>query len=522
MSEEMQAWKPKHNPWLVALTVTLATFMEVLDSSIANVALPHIAGSLGASQDESTWVLTSYLVSNAVILPASAWLATVMGRKRFYMLCVATFTVSSMLCGFALSLPMLIFFRILQGAGGGGMGPSEQAILADTFPPEKRGMGFAVYGMAVVVAPAIGPTLGGWITDNFDWRWIFFINIPIGILSLYLTNRVVEDPPYMAGKGLGLRMDGVGLALLTVGIGLLQVVLDKGQQEDWFGSTYITVFFAAAMILLVALVFWEWHYPEPVLELRLMKNRNFAFSFGFNFILGAVLYGTTVLVPQFLQVMMGYSAQQAGMALSPGGLAMMVMMPVAALVLKKMDPRWMISLGFLITAAALYNMTHLSLGIDFWTMVRWRTYQSVGLAFIFLPISLLAYVGIPMTKNNQISSLSNFARNLGGSVGVSLLMTFLTRQTQIHQSNLAAHVTAGSPQFQQLAGGIGGYMATQGAGHAQATGAAYGTVMRMLMAQASTLAFVNAFWIVSVVVLCLVPLPFLLKRPAKDAKIPMG
>jgi DHA2 family multidrug resistance protein len=522
MSEEAQAWKPKYNPWLVAMTVTLATFMEVLDSSIANVALPHIAGSLGASQDESTWVLTSYLVSNAIILPASAWLATVMGRKRFYMLCVATFTVSSMLCGFALSLPMLIFFRILQGAGGGGMGPSEQAILADTFPPAKRGMGFAVYGMAVVVAPAIGPTLGGWITDNFDWRWIFFINIPIGLLSLFLTNRVVEDPPYMAGKGVGLRMDGVGLALLTVGIGLLQVVLDKGQQEDWFGSTYITVFFAVSMIMLVALVFWEWHHPEPVLELRLMKNRNFAFSIGFNFILGAVLYGTTVLVPQFLQIMMGYSAQQAGMALSPGGLAMMIAMPVAALLLKKMDPRWMISLGFLVTAAALYNMTHLSLGVDFWTVVRWRTYQSVGLAFIFLPISLLAYVGIPMSKNNQISSLSNFARNLGGGVGVSLLMTFLTRQTQIHQSNLAAHVTAGSPQFQQLVGGLGGYMATQGAGHAQATGAAYGTVMSMLMAQASTLAFVNAFWIVAVVVLCLVPLPFLLKRPAKDAKIPMG
>ena len=278
MHDQEVAWKPRYNPWLIAITVTLATFMEVLDSSIANVALPHIAGGLGAGQDESTWVLTSYLVSNAVVLPASAWLATVFGRKRFYMICVALFTASSVLCGIAPSLPLLIFFRVLQGAGGGGMGPSEQAILADTFPPAKRGMAFAMYGMAVVVAPAIGPTLGGWITDNFDWRWIFFINVPVGILSLFLTQRIVEDPPHLAGKGKGFRVDYLGLGLLTVGIGFLQVVLDKGQQEDWFGSSFITIVFALAILLLLILVVWEWKHPEPILELHLLRNRNFAAS----------------------------------------------------------------------------------------------------------------------------------------------------------------------------------------------------------------------------------------------------
>src|SRR5271167_921752 len=276
-------WKPRYNPWIIALTVTLATFMEVLDSSIANVALPHIAGGLSAGQDESTWVLTSYLVSNAIVLPISGWLTTVIGRKRFYMTCVALFTISSILCGFAPTLPLLIFFRILQGAGGGGMGPSEQAILADTFPPEKRGLAFSVYGMAVVVAPAIGPTLGGWITDNYDWRWIFFINVPVGLLSLFLTSQLVEDPPWLRRRTKGIKIDYIGLSLIVVGLGFLQVVLDKGQQDDWFGSTYITVLLTLAAVSLVWLVFHELRHPNPILELRLLKNRNFAATVLFNF-----------------------------------------------------------------------------------------------------------------------------------------------------------------------------------------------------------------------------------------------
>lgn len=522
MADPDVARKPRYNPWLIAVTVTLATFMEVLDSSIANVALPHIAGGLGAGQDESTWVLTSYLVSNAVVLPASAWLATVLGRKRFYMICVALFTGSSVLCGIAPSLPLLILFRVLQGAGGGGMGPSEQAILADTFPPAKRGMAFAMYGMAVVVAPAIGPTLGGWITDNFDWRWIFFINVPIGILSLFLTQRVVEDPPHLAGKSKGFKIDYVGLGLLTVGIGFLQVVLDKGQQDDWFSSTFITIFFLVAIALLVILVVWEWRHSEPILELRLLKNRNFAASAIFNFILGAVLFGTTVLIPQFLQLMMGYSAQKAGMALSPGGIAMMVMMPVAGYLVMKFDPRWIISVGFAITAGALYHMTNLTLQIDFRTIVEWRILQVLGLSFIFIPISILSYVGIPMTKNNQISAISNFSRQLGGSVGISLLTTFLARQQQIHQTTLAAHATNYAGPFRELVFGIASAMSRHGSGPVLAMKQAYASVMGMVQVQATALAFVNAFWVVAIIVTCLVPLPFLLKKPKGSASMPIG
>jgi len=507
-------WKPRYNPWIIALTVTLATFMEVLDSSIANVALPHIAGGLSAGQDESTWVLTSYLVSNAIVLPMSGWLTTVIGRKRFYMTCVALFTISSILCGLAPTLPLLIFFRILQGAGGGGMGPSEQAILADTFPPEKRGLAFSVYGMAVVVAPAIGPTLGGWITDNYDWRWIFLINVPVGILSLFLTSTVVEDPPWLKKfKGAGIKIDYIGLSLIVLGIGCLQVVLDKGQQDDWFGSGFIVIFAAIAAASLVALAIHEWRTPHPVLELKLLKNRNFAATVFFNFILGAVLFGTTVLIPQFLQLMMGYSAQQAGMVLSPAGFMLMVLFPIAGLLSTKIDPRYMIAAGFGMTALALYHITHLSLAIDFRTIMLWRMYQMSGLAFIFIPISILSYVGVAPEKNNQISGISNFIRNLGGSVGISMLTTFLARQSQIHQTTLVAHATAANPQFKSMLSGSAASMAKSGSGPVLAMQQAYNQVMGLIEQQAALLSYVNAFWMVSIIVACLVPLPFLLRKP---------
>ncbi len=380
-----EAWRPAHNPWLIALTVTLATFMEVLDTSIANVALPHIAGSLGASSDESTWVLTSYLVSNAIVLPISAWLATRIGRKRFYMSCVALFATSSFFCGLAPTLGTLIIFRVLQGAGGGGLQPSEQAILADTFPASKRGMAFAMYGMAVVVAPAIGPTLGGWITDNYSWRWIFYINVPISVLSLYLTHRLVEDPPYLREEKIrqkGLHVDYIGLGLIAVGIGFLQIVLDKGQEADWFGSHWITALLILAIGLLVAWVIWEWRHPNPIVELKLLKNRNFAAASFFMFILGMVLYGTTVLIPQFLQLLLGYSATSAGEALAGGGFIMMLTMPIAGMLVSKGDARIMMSCGFAATALSLYYMaTHISLGMDFRTAAMLRVYQTFGLAF---------------------------------------------------------------------------------------------------------------------------------------------
>src|SRR5580704_13820729 len=363
-------WKPKYNPWLIALTVTLATFMEVLDTSIANVSLPHIAGSLSVSEEESTWVLTSYLVSNAIILPISAWFSRLLGRKRFYMMCVALFTCSSFLCGLAPSLGVLVICRILQGAGGGGFQPSEQSILADTFPAAKRGMAFAVYGMAVVVAPAIGPTLGGWITDNYSWRWIFYINVPIGIISLYLTHKLVEDPPYLiAERAKGRpRIDYPGLGMLVIGIGCLQLVLDKGQEKDWFSSTYITTLLFVAIYTLIVWVVWEYYHPSPIVEIRLFKNRNFSTAMFFTFVLGIVLFGTTVVIPQFLQLLLGYPAAKAGEALGGGGLAMLVMMPVAGILVSRVDPRAMMACGFAGTAAAMYYMaTHLSLQMDFGT-----------------------------------------------------------------------------------------------------------------------------------------------------------
>src|ERR1700753_2935335 len=438
-------WKPHHNPWLVALTVTIATFMEVLDTSIANVALPHIAGSGGASPGEDTCVLTSYLVSSAIILPISGWLSNRIGRKRFYMTCVVMFTVCSALCGFAPSLGFLIVARVLQGLGGGGLAPSEQAILADTFPIEKRGQAFAVYGMAVVVAPAIGPTLGGWITDNYNWHWIFFINIPIGLLSLYLSNRMVEDPPEIKARMKRRdKVDFTGLGTVALGVGLLEFTLDKGQQKDWFGSGEIQLTAILAAVTLIFFVFWEWNHPHPIVDLKLLKNRNFGTAVFLQLILGMVLFGSTVLIPQYLQVLLGFTAERAGMVLSPAGFVMMIMMAVAGRSLGKFDPRIMVCLGYLATAAGIYNLTRLDLDTAFGTVTLWRMLQVIGLPFIFIPISTLNYVGVPREKSNQISSLSNFARNLGGSAGTALLTTFLARTAQTHQLQLAAHSGAGS------------------------------------------------------------------------------
>jgi DHA2 family multidrug resistance protein len=485
--------------------------MEVLDTSIANVALPHIAGSLAASQDESTWVLTSYLVSNAVILPISAWLANRFGRKRFYMSCVALFTVSSALCGLAPSLGALVFFRILQGLGGGGLAPSEQAILADTFPPKMRGMAFAMYGMAVVCAPAIGPTLGGWITDNFAWNWIFYINLPVGLLSLYLTNRLVEDPPYLKeerAKSRSIPIDWTGLGLIAVAVGCLQVALDKGQELDWFSSPAITVAFVVALTSLITWVWWEWHAKDPIVDVKLFKRRNFATAMVFTFALGVVLYGTTVLIPLFLQTLLGYSAVNAGEAISGGGLMMMVMMPIAGILVSRVDPRYMMIAGFGMTALSLFHMaSHLTMGIDFHTAAMLRVYQTMGLAFIFIPSNTLAYVGVPRTKNNQVSGMNAFIRNIGGSIGIAVISTFLTRLAQKHQTYMVVHAHAGNPAFDAMMRGVPEKMG-------------YARVYRTIQMQASNLAYVDIVSIMAVVVVCLIPLVFLMRRggpPAGDA-----
>jgi MFS transporter, DHA2 family, multidrug resistance protein len=515
------SWKPKYNPWAIALTVTLATFMEVLDTSIANVALPHIAGSLGASQEEATWVLTSYLVSSAIVLPISGWLSNRFGRKRYYLTCVAIFTIFSFVCGIAPSLPLLIIARILQGAGGGGLASSEQAILADTFPIEKRGQAFAVYGMAVVVAPAIGPTLGGWITDNFNWHWIFFINIPIGLLSMWLSSRMVEDPPYLKARvkeASNARIDFTGLILVASGVGCLEFFLDKGQEKDWFGDPMITTVACIAAVLLIIFVFWEWNHEDPIVDLKLLKNRNFGTAVFLQLILGMVLFGSTVLIPQYVQTLLGYSAERAGMVLSPGGFVLMVMMMVAGRLVSKVDPRMLVCIGYAITAAGLYNLTRLSLDSSFGDITLWRALQVIGLPLVFIPISTLNYVGVPPSKSNQISSLSNFARNLGGSAGTALLTTFLARTAQTHQTQLAANTGSGSIGYQSY---IAATTAAARAHGMSALGAAQysvGQAYQEMLRQASMLSYKNAFAVLATAIACLMPLPFLMRLPSKAAK----
>jgi DHA2 family multidrug resistance protein len=508
-----------HNPWVVALTVTMATFMEVLDTSIANVSLPHIAGSLSVSQDESTWVLTSYLVSNAIVLPVSGWFATRFGRKRFYMSCVALFTVSSFLCGIAPNLGALVFFRVLQGVGGGGLGPSEQAILADTFPPRKRGMAFAVYGMAVVLAPAIGPTLGGYITDHFSWRWVFFINIPVGIVSLLLTNRIVVDPPHLleARRRVG-SIDYVGFGLIAVGLGALEYVLDKGQEEAWFAAPVIVTFSVIAAVALVSFVLWEWRQEHPVVDVRLFASKSFAAANLMMLVLGMALFGSTVLLPQYLQVWMGYSAQDAGMVLSPGGILVIMLLPLVGHLVSKHDARYLITFGFTVLSLSLFHMARvLHPGIDFSTAVGLRLLQSVGLAFLFVPINTVAYAGIPRGKNNAVSGIVNLSRNMGGDIGIALVTTLIARRSQVHQASLTARLDAGNQALSQRLAALTRTLEHAGSSSFQAARQAYGVLYRQILQQAQTLAYLDVLFVLGCLTAIMVPVVFLTRRVHHDA-----
>jgi DHA2 family multidrug resistance protein len=515
-------WTGGKNPWAIALVVTMATFMEVLDTAIANVSLPHIAGSLSVSQEESTWVLTSYLVSNAIVLPISGWLSTKMGRKRFYMTCVAVFTVSSFLCGMAPTLGSLIFFRVLQGIGGGGLGPSEQAILADTFPPAKRGMAMAVYGMAVVLAPAIGPTLGGFITDNFDWRWVFFINVPVGILSLFLSSRMVTDPPHlkMAKERAG-GVDWLGLGLIATGLSCLEYVLDKGQEEDWFHSRVITVFAVVAVVSLVSFVFWELHHENPIVDLRMFKRKSFAVANALMLTLGLALFGSTVLLPQYLQVLMGYTAQQSGMALSPGGVLIILMLPMIGRLVSRVDARLLVTIGFLLLSASLFYMSSkIDLQMDFRTAVELRCFQAAGMAFLFVPIQTISYSGVPPQKYNQVSGIMNLSRNMGGDIGIAFVTTLIARRAQMHQANLSAHTTAYDPQFQAGLGGIAASLVHAGSSAVTAARQASAMMYRRLVLQSTELAYLDALFILAVVTAFMVPMVWLSQRP--QARAPAG
>ena len=506
-------WRPAVNPWIIALVVTLATFMEVLDTSVANVALPHIAGGLSAGQDESTWVLTSYLVSNAIVLPMSGWFSELIGRKKFYMSCVALFTISSFLCGLAPNLATLIICRVLQGAGGGGLQPSEQAILADTFEPRRRGMAFAVYGMAVVLAPAIGPTLGGWITDNFNWRWIFFINIPVGIISMLLTNLLITDPPYMKqNKSKTFRVDFIGLGLLALGLGALQVVLDKGQRDDWFGSHFIVIMTTISVLALIAVGFWEWHHKNPIIDLHLFKDRSFAVGNMMMFMVGFALLSSTVLIPQFVQELLGYTAERAGLALMPGGLAIIMCMPLVGYLLGHTDARKLLFFGFTVLALSLFHMTGFDTAIDFRSVATARVFQAMGLAFLFVPINTVSYAFLPPGKNNAASGLINLARNVGGSVGISFVITMLARRTQVHQTNLTHNLTAGSGQYQAMISNATHILQAHGSNAAEAARQAQGLVASTLNQQATMLAYIDNFWMLGLAASCMIPLVFLMKK----------
>jgi DHA2 family multidrug resistance protein len=515
-------WRPAVNPWIIALAVTLATFMEVLDTSIANVSLPHIAGDLSAGTDESTWVLTSYLVSNAIVLPLSGWLSSIVGRKRFYMSCVAVFTVSSLLCGLAPNLGMLIFFRVLQGAGGGGLQPSEQAILADTFPPAKRGMAFAVYGIAVVMAPAIGPTLGGWITDNYTWRWIFFVNIPVGILSVLLTSRLIQDPPYLKRRKISeLKVDYVGLGFVALGLGTLQVILDKGQRDDWFESHFILILSLVSAASLVFVVFWEWRQKDPVIDLHLFRERTFASANLMMFMLGFALLGSTLLLPLFMQTLLGYTAERAGMALSPGGFTIMLLMPLVGFLLTRFDARRLMAFGLVVLSFSLFHMTGFDLNLDFRSIVFARMIQSVGMAFLFVPINTAAYAYLPREKNNAASGLMNLARNIGGSVGISVVTTMLARRAQYHQHELSDHLSAANPKFRGLLQGTARAFQARGFSPPDAVHKAYGVVQGTVVRQATMLAYIDNFWILGVAILAMIPLVFTMKRPASGGSPPV-
>ena len=508
-------WRPRFNPWLIALTVTLASFMEVLDTSIANVALPHIAGGVSATEDEATWVLTSYLVSNAIILPLSGWFSLLIGRKYFYMVCVAAFTLSSFFCGIAPTLGFLVFCRVLQGIGGGGLQPSEQAILADTFTPKQRGMAFAIYGVAVVTAPAIGPTLGGWITDNFSWRWIFFINIPVGIVSLFLTSFMVEDPPYFEKerterKKTSLRVDYWGIIFIALGLGFLQIVLDKGERDDWLASNFIRTCALISLAGLVLAIYWEFRTRDPVVDLSLLKNKNFGISAFLMFMVGVILLGSTVLIPQYLQLVMGYSATSAGMALSPGALLVMGMLPFVGMLLGKVEARWLICVGLAITSLALIHMTNFNNEISYRYAVVARCYQAAGLAFLFVPINTAAYAFVPPQKNNAASGLINLARNVGGSVGISLVTTILDRRAQFHQNRLVENTTLLNPRFNQAVTSAQHVWVQHGNG--SGLDGPYALIMRTLQRQAETLSYLDCFWLLGVAFACMIPLIFLMQK----------
>lgn len=517
---EQAQWKPRVNPWLIAMTVALAAFMEVLDTSIANVALPHIAGNLGASEDDATWVLTSYLVSNAIVLPLGGWISSVMGRRNFFVTCILIFTAASFLCGAAPTLPMLLVFRVLQGAGGGGLQPMAQAIMADSFEPHKRGQAFALYGLVAVLAPSIGPTLGGWITDNYTWRWIFFINIPVGILAFILVTRLVDDPPWIKpDRSLLGNIDYVGLSFLTIAMGGMQIMLDKGEENDWFASSFIRFFAVLFVVGMIGLVAWEWNRRQPLMNLKLFRFKNFAICCFLMMLVGGVLNANTVLQPQFMQLLLGYTATTAGLALTAGGFALVIMMPLAGIATSRISARTLAAGGFVLFVLTYRYAADVSnLQMSFAQASWLRVVQMLPLPFAFISITNAAYIGMPKEQSNQVAGLINFVRNLGGSILIAITNAQVTSRSLWHQQHLQQAMQPGSIAYQQHLQALSGYFG-QMAGSANAAAMALGNIYNQLIRQATTQGYQDVYMQLSWASVVLILLAFLLdkNRPGEGA-----
>jgi DHA2 family multidrug resistance protein len=506
-------WKPRVNPWIIAVTVALAAFMEVLDTSIANVALPHIAGALGASTDQGTWVLTSYLVSNAIVLPIGAWASSVMGRRNFFLLCIVIFTVSSFLCGAAPSLPLLLVFRVLQGAGGGGMQPMAQAIMADSFEPQKRGQAFALYGLVAVLAPSIGPTMGGWITDNFSWRWIFFINIPVGMLAFYLVRRLVDDPPWIKADRSRLgQIDYLGLSFLTIAMGGLQIMLDKGEENDWFASGFIRFFAVLFVGGMIALVWWEWRHKNPIINIKLFRYKNFAICCFLMALVGGVLNANTVLQPQFMQQLLGWNATTAGLALTAGGFALLFVMPMAGYATGKVAARYLAMCGFtLFVITFRYAADVTTLNMTFSAASWLRVVQMMPIPFCFISITTAAYVGMPKEESNQVAGLINFVRNIGGSILIAVTNAQVTSRALWHQQHLQSAMTSANSAFQQHTQALTGFFGSNFGGP-NGKGMALAQIYHQLNQQAQMQGYQDVYMELSWMSVGLVVLAFLLSK----------
>lgn len=509
------AWRPAASPWLIAASVMLATFMEVLDTSVANVSLPHIAGSLAASNEEALWVLTSYLVSNAIVLPATGWFSSVFGRKRFLMACIVIFTLASVLAGAAASLGMIIVARVVQGAGGGALQPLAQATLLESFPPERRGVAMAVYGMGVVVAPIVGPTLGGWITDNYSWRWIFYINLPVGLLALAMTQTFVEDPPYVRAAR-GRRIDLWGFGLMAVGLAALQILLDKGQEADWFASGAMCALAAAAVLGLGAFVVRELMTAEPIVQLRIVKDRNFAVGLLLITIMGAVLYASLSLLPLFLQTLMGYPALQSGMAVSPRGLGALASMFVVGRLVGRIDGRWLVATGFGVLAVATFMLGRLDLDVGMRNIVLPNIVAGVAMGFIFVPLTTMAMGTLRNEQMGGATGLYNLMRNIGGSLGIAATTTLLARAAQRHQALLVGHLSPDNPLYADRLAALTAALTPQiGAGASEQAAA---LLYQDLVRQATLLAYIDAFRLIALVCVLCIPLALLFRRVRSTAR----